>query len=76
MRQRGVMRLENMDQISMTQKVLSTILFMVKHGFYTDQTDLNRIAKPIISILDGSNDSIRVNGKDVMLGVRRYFPAK
>ena len=35
-KQRGVMRFENTDQISMTHQVLSTILFMVKHGFYTD----------------------------------------
>lgn len=49
---------------------------MVNHGFYTDQTDLNRIARPIVSILDGSNDSIKINGKDHQLGTKRYFPNK
>ena len=75
-RQRGVMRLENLDQISMTQQVLTIVLFMVNHGFYTNQEDLNKIAQPIVSILNGSNDSIRINGRDMQLGVKRYFPNK
>lgn len=60
----------------MTQQVLQVILFMVNHGFYMDQADLKRIALPIICILDGSNDSYRVNGKDMQLGLKRYFPNK
>ena len=73
-KQNGAMRLDNQDQIQMCKAVLEVILFMVSHGFYSDQAALNRIARPIINILDGSNDTMRVNGRDVLLGVRRYFP--
>lgn len=49
---------------------------MVNHGFYVNQEDLIQIAKPIVSILDGSNDSFRVQGRDMKLGLKRYFPNK
>ena len=29
-----------------------------------------------MKILDGSNDSFLVNGKNVSLGIKRYFPNK
>lgn len=70
------MRLENKEQNNMMQQVLQVILFMVKHGFYSDQEELNKISRPVVSILDGSNDSFRVNGKDCSLGIKRYFPNK
>ena len=70
------MRLDRFDEVSMTNQVLQVVLYMIRHGFYQDQDDLNKIAKPIINILDGSNDSYRVNGKDTQLGVKRYFPNK
>ena len=60
----------------MTCQVLTVVLFMLKHGFYKDQEELNKIARPVIGILDGSNDSYRVNGKDMPLGLKRYFPRK
>lgn len=33
------------------------------------------VAKYIIEILNGSNDSQKISGKDVMLGIKRYFPS-
>ena len=64
-KQKGVMRLENKDELSMTQQVLTVILFMLKHGFYNHENELNKISRPIVSIMDGSNDSYHVNGKDM-----------
>ena len=32
------------------------------------------MAKPIVDILDGTTDTIRVNGRDVAIGLKRYFP--
>ena len=54
--------------------MLKVILFNVNHGFYTNQEDINRITGPILDILDGSNDTYKVNGRDMQLGVKRYFP--
>ena len=58
------MNLENLEEVSMTRQVLEVTLFMLKHGFYTDQEELKKIAAPVVGILDGSNDSYRINGKD------------
>ena len=70
------MRLEDTEEVAMTRQVLDVTLFMLKHGFYTDQEELIKIAAPVVSILDGSNDTYRVNGKDFQLGIKRYFPNK
>ena len=32
------------------------------------------MARPVVEILDGSNDTLRVHGRDITIGLKRYFP--
>ena len=40
----------------MTLETLKIIYFMLTHGFYFNLSELKQLAKPMISLLNGSND--------------------
>lgn len=67
----------------MTIEVLSTVLFMINHGFYEQMDELKKLAAPIILLLNGATDNynlihfIHQPGEEVKTGnVMRYFPTK
>ena len=43
--------------------MISTLHFMLQHGFYDDQSEINSLAKPLIQLLDGSDDIFVEEGK-------------
>ena len=63
----------------MTLEVLKIIKFMLAHGFYTTLRELKEVARPMINLLDGSNDiycdeeDIESGQMDDFLSVKRYF---
>lgn len=36
--------------------MITTLYFMLTHGFYQNQDELNNLAMPLIMLLDGSDD--------------------
>ena len=71
----------------MTIEVLSTVLYMLNHGFYENNKELKELAMPIILMLNGATDEYNSNnektepnpnstGKKVKPNVGRYFPNK
>lgn len=63
----------------MTLEILKIIKFMLAHGFYTTLRELKEVARPMINLLDGSNDiycddeDVESGQMDDFLSVKRYF---
>ena len=63
----------------MTLEILKIIKFMLAHGFYTTLRELKEVARPMVNLLDGSNDiycaedDLAAGSMDDFLSVKRYF---
>ena len=55
-KERGVQSVSEKPKNKFILQVLKSLYFMVTHGFYKDQQELNELALPLISLLDGTND--------------------
>jgi hypothetical protein len=44
--------------------MISTLYFLLQHGFYQGQEEINSLAKPLIMLLDGSDDVFEEEGKN------------
>jgi len=58
----------------LTFEILKLTKFMITHGFFKTQTELNSLAIPLIALLDGSNDIYEDGG--AIVGGRRYVYSK
>ncbi len=61
----GVQDINNKKKNHFVQNMISTLYFLLQHGFYQDQTELNSLALPLIQLLDGSDDIFVEDGKTV-----------
>ena len=52
----GVQNIFEVGKNMMTLEILKIIKFMLAHGFYTTLRELKDVARPMINLLDGSND--------------------
>lgn len=52
----GVQNIFEVGKNMMTLEILKIIKFMLAHGFYTTLRELKEVARPMINLLDGSND--------------------
>lgn len=64
----------------MTIEILKIIQFMLVHGFYTNLQELKQLSKPMIKLLNGSNDiyynkedDLSNGAIDEFVSVKRYF---
>lgn len=48
--------------------MILSLYFMLTHGFYRDQDELNNLALPLIMLLDGSDDIYEDDGSGDMEG--------
>lgn len=48
--------------------MILSLYFMLTHGFYRDQFELNNLALPLIMLLDGSDDVYEDDGTGEMDG--------
>ena len=69
---RGAIYLDQVNKNQMTAQVLDAVYFMLCLGFYESQSDLIAISKPVIMLLNGSNDIIK-SGTSMTHGIKRYF---
>ena len=54
--EQGVQNVEDTKKNKFVYNMILSLIFMLKHGFYKDQDELNSIALPLIMLLDGSDD--------------------
>jgi hypothetical protein len=52
----GVQDLSNRKKNKFVSNLIEVLRFMLTHGFYNDQAELNQLALPLIMLLDGSDD--------------------
>lgn len=75
----GVQNIFEVGKNMMTLEILKIIKFMLAHGFYTTLRELKEVARPMINLLDGSNDiycqeeDVAAGSLDDFLSVKRYF---
>mmetsp|Transcript_6821 Transcript_6821/g.10992 ORF Transcript_6821/g.10992 Transcript_6821/m.10992 type:complete len:608 (+) Transcript_6821:2642-4465(+) len=76
----GVQNIFEMGRNMMTLEILRIIKFMLNHGFYNNLHELKQVAKPMVNLLDGSNDIYYdVNDENMsgaiedFVSVKRYF---
>ena len=77
---KGIQNIYETGRNMMTLEILKIIQFMLVHGFYTNLSELKQLAKPMIKLLNGSND-IYYNSEDDLsngaidefVSVKRYF---
>ena len=56
---KGRIVLSETAQNEMTIEVLSTVLYMLNHGFYENNKELKELAMPIILMLNGATDEYK-----------------
>jgi len=64
----GVQDLENKKKNKFVYNMILSLYFMLTHGFYRDQFELNNLALPLIMLLDGSDDIYEDDGTGDMDG--------
>lgn len=64
----GVQDLSNKRKNKFVHNMIITLKFMLTHGFYKDQDELNNLALPLIMLLDGSDDLYENDGSGEMEG--------
>lgn len=52
--------------------MILSLNFMLTHGFYKDQNELNSLALPLIMLLDGSDDVYEDDGSGESSSSERY----
>ena len=61
----GVQDINNKKKNHFVQNMIGTLYFLLQHGFYQNQTEINSLALPLIMLLDGSDDVFVEEGKTV-----------
>lgn len=51
----GQLNPDQPDRNEMVVSVLRTVKFMIQHGFYVESTELEKIAIPVMQLLNGAN---------------------
>lgn len=64
----GVQDLSNKKKNKFVYNMILSLHFMLTHGFYRDQDELNNLALPLIMLLDGSDDIYEDDGSGEMEG--------
>jgi len=64
----GVQDLGNKKKNKFVYNMILSLNFMLTHGFYRDQDELNNLALPLIMLLDGSDDIYEDDGSGDMEG--------
>lgn len=53
--------------------MIMSLYFMLTHGFYRTQDELNQLALPLIMLLDGSDDMYQEEGDELPSGERYKY---
>lgn len=54
--EKGIQNIADKQKNKFTLVIIESLYFMLTHGFYKSQRELNEIALPLILLLDGTND--------------------
>ena len=69
----GVQDMGNKKKNRFVTNMIDSLHFMLKHGFYRDQAELNALSMPLIMLLDGTDDLIEAEDETVeVLPTDRY----
>jgi hypothetical protein len=72
----GVQDLENSKKNKFVANLIQVLRFMLTHGFYKSQDELNQLALPLIMLLDGSDDLGDPDGGDYNSSDRYKYTQK